>query len=203
MRDIQGLLTISLFYLMGLFLCALGISDGGLPAFYKLCFVWVLLLLAVTHTLRDFFQEKTKDYLEQLMLAPLAIEWFLLAKVLAISLKLILVFFGGLPLAFLFLEIPWAYFLLTLKVIFVSIPLLVASTCMAYSLCLEASKKSFLMPFLVFPWQIPAFIFVLGTYFPVAPSVSSQSFYFLVALSLVTVPLSCLIAGQILRKTHY
>jgi ABC-type transport system involved in cytochrome c biogenesis permease component len=186
MRDIYGLLTISLFYLMGLFLCALGISDGSLPAFYKLCFLWVLLLLAITHTLRGFFQEKTIDYLEQLILAPLAIEWFLLAKVLAVSMKLVLVFFGGLPLAFLFLEIPWAY-----------------STSMAFSLCLGTPKKSFLMPFLVFPWQIPAFIFVLGIYFPVAPLVSSQSFYFLAALSLVTVPCSCLISGQILRKTYY
>ena len=164
MRQPGDLVALLFFFLVALSLYPFAVGpEPALLARIAPGAIWVTALLAVMLTLPRLFQDDLRDgSLEQLIIAPLAIEFVVLAKIIAhwclTGLPLLLLS----PLASLILNLDEAGRWTLMATIALGTPSLSFIGAIGAALTLGARRASLLVPLLVLPLYVPVLIFGVG-----------------------------------------
>lgn len=188
----DALITLA-FYLLAVAIFPFGVGpDPDLLARIAAGLLWTMALFAALISLDRLFQQEQEDGgLEQLALAPLALEWSFLAKALAHWLA------TGLPLLII---APFLGFLLRLPAPGIGVlalalalggPALTLVGAVGAALTLGARRGAVLLPLLVLPLYVPILIFGVGAVDAATAGLSPSAHLLLLgAYLLVAVPLA-------------
>lgn len=187
---------------LSLFPISLGPNPEILKQFGS-AIVWILILFTISlnrhKTLADDFDS---GVLEQYLFAPIPFSMILFLKGLVELLTHGIIVFGFMIifcLSFDFHDDDYRHFILTTLL---SLPALTYLSMLTSSLTIHRSKMIFLTPLITLPIFIPILILSVGSLKDSHISFSSSTpLFFLGALDLMIIPLSCYLSSKILQET--
>ncbi len=188
----DALITLS-FYLLAVMMFPFGVGpEPELLARIAAGLLWTMALFAALISLDRLFQQEQEDGgLEQLALAPLALEWSFLAKALAHFLATGLPLLVAAPFLALLLRLPLPAIPVLTAALALGGPALTLVGAVGAALTLGARRGAVLLPLIVLPLYIPVLIFGVGAVDAAASGLSAQPHLLLLgAYLLAAIPLA-------------
>lgn len=187
-----GAFGVLAFYLMVITAFTFALTPEGLKE-YALAVQCVALLMAITTALPLLFEQDYEDgTLEQFLLQPTALEWLVAAKLAGLAIALagpvllltpLIAAIAGLTAS----ETANAFMHLLLLA-----PVLLALGAVAVALTLGHRRGGLLQALITLPFAMPAIIFA-------ASKSGEGAISFLAGMTLISVPLACLICASLIR----
>jgi len=178
----DALITLA-FYLLAVMMFPFGIGpEPGLLARIAAGLLWTMALFAALISLDRLFQQEQEDGgLEQLALAPLALEWSFLAKAIAHWLATGLPLLVAAPALALLLRLPAPAIGVLVLALGLGGPALTLVGSVGAALTLGARRGAVLLPLLVLPLYVPVLIFGVGAVDAAAADLSARPHLLLLA----------------------
>ena len=175
------------FYLLAVMMFPFGVGpEPDLLARIAAGLLWTMALFAALISLDRLFQQEQEDGgLDQLALAPLALEWSFLAKAMAHWLATGLPLLVAAPLLAFLLRLPVPAIGVLILALALGGPALTLVGSVGAALTLGARRGAVLLPLLVMPLYVPILIFGVGGVDAAAIGLSAQPHLLLLAAYLL------------------
>jgi heme exporter protein B len=182
----DALITLA-FYLLAVMMFPFGVGpEPDLLARIAAGLLWTMALFAALISLDRLFQQEQEDGgLDQLALAPLALEWSFLAKAMAHWLATGLPLLVAAPLLAFLLRLPVPAIGVLVLALALGGPALTLVGAVGAALTLGARRGAVLLPLLVMPLYVPILIFGVGGVDAAATGLSAQPHLLLLAAYLL------------------
>jgi len=182
----DALITLA-FYLLAVMMFPFGVGpEPDLLARIAAGLLWTMALFAALISLDRLFQQEQEDGgLDQLALAPLALEWSFLAKAIAHWLATGLPLLVAAPLLAFLLRLPGPAVGVLVLALALGGPALTLVGAVGAALTLGARRGAVLLPLLVMPLYVPILIFGVGGVDAAATGLSAQPHLLLLAAYLL------------------
>ena len=182
----DALITLA-FYLLAVMMFPFGVGpEPDLLARIAAGLLWTMALFAALISLDRLFQQEQEDGgLDQLALAPLALEWSFLAKAIAHWLATGLPLLVAAPLLAFLLRLPGPAIGVLVLALALGGPALTLVGSVGAALTLGARRGAVLLPLLVMPLYVPILIFGVGGVDAAAIGLSAQPHLLLLAAYLL------------------
>ncbi len=182
----DALITLA-FYLLAVMMFPFGVGpEPDLLARIAAGLLWTMALFAALISLDRLFQQEQEDGgLDQLALAPLALEWSFLAKAIAHWLASGLPLLVAAPLLAFLLRLPGPAIGVLVLALALGGPALTLVGAVGAALTLGARRGAVLLPLLVMPLYVPILIFGVGGVDAAATGLSAQPHLLLLAAYLL------------------
>jgi len=182
----DALITLA-FYLLAVMMFPFGVGpEPDLLARIAAGLLWTMALFAALISLDRLFQQEQEDGgLDQLALAPLALEWSFLAKAIAHWLATGLPLLVAAPLLAFLLRLPAPAIGVLVLALALGGPALTLVGSVGAALTLGARRGAVLLPLLVMPLYVPILIFGVGGVDAAAIGLSAQPHLLLLAAYLL------------------
>jgi heme exporter protein B len=182
----DALITLA-FYLLAVMMFPFGVGpEPDLLARIAAGLLWTMALFAALISLDRLFQQEQEDGgLDQLALAPLALEWSFLAKAIAHWLATGLPLLVAAPLLAFLLRLPAPAIGVLVLALALGGPALTLVGAVGAALTLGARRGAVLLPLLVMPLYVPILIFGVGGVDAAAIGLSAQPHLLLLAAYLL------------------
>jgi heme exporter protein B len=182
----DALITLA-FYLLAVMMFPFGVGpEPDLLARIAAGLLWTMALFAALISLDRLFQQEQEDGgLDQLALAPLALEWSFLAKAMAHWLATGLPLLVAAPLLAFLLRLPVPAIGVLILALALGGPALTLVGSVGAALTLGARRGAVLLPLLVMPLYVPILIFGVGGVDAAAIGLSAQPHLLLLAAYLL------------------
>ncbi len=182
----DALITLA-FYLLAVMMFPFGVGpEPDLLARIAAGLLWTMALFAALISLDRLFQQEQEDGgLDQLALAPLALEWSFLAKAIAHWLATGLPLLVAAPLLAFLLRLPGPAIGVLVLALALGGPALTLVGAVGAALTLGARRGAVLLPLLVMPLYVPILIFGVGGVDAAATGLSAQPHLLLLAAYLL------------------
>ena len=182
----DALITLA-FYLLAVMIFPFGVGpEPDLLARIAAGLLWTMALFAALISLDRLFQQEQEDGgLDQLALAPLALEWSFLAKAIAHWLATGLPLLVAAPLLAFLLRLPAPAIGVLVLALALGGPALTLVGAVGAALTLGARRGAVLLPLLVMPLYVPILIFGVGGVDAAAMGLSAQPHLLLLAAYLL------------------
>jgi len=193
LRQSSDALVTLAFYLLAVMMFPFGVGpEPELLARIAAGLLWTMALFAALISLDRLFQQEQEDGgLEQLALAPLALEWSFLAKALAHFLATGLPLLIAAPFLALLLRLPSPAIPVLTLALALGGPALTLIGAIGSALTLGARRGAVLLPLLVLPLYVPVLIFGVGAVDAAAMGLSARPHLLLLgAYLLAAIPLA-------------
>jgi heme exporter protein B len=171
----DALITLA-FYLLAVLMFPFGVGpEPDLLARIAAGLLWTMALFAALISLDRLFQQEQEDGgLDQLVLAPLALEWCFLAKALAHWLATGLPLLIAAPALAFLLRLPGPSIAVLVLALALGGPALTLVGAIGAALTLGARRGAVLLPLLVMPLYVPILIFGVGAVDAASAGLSPQ-----------------------------